>query len=306
MFLVSDSDVPGVKVVNHKSANAGGGYDEWKAILQKETKGFDVAFFQYQREGQIPFEAIDTIPKDIIKIAWSGDVRNNVFDWQIELSKHMDIITFSSGETTNQMKEYADNSYWFDIWYDDDIFHPVKTEKDIDIVFMANNYSQFPLSDYREKVVKFLRDKYGDRAKVYGNGWGHRSDGEMNANQPKQNEIYNRSKIAINLSNFEHGNYSSDRILRAMGSGCFVLSHWYPKMPFKNHKHLAVFRDLTDLEYKINYFLKNEIRREKMRTLGYYFVRKYWSKYGVKDRIENLIKEANNLQPAKPIKPIFK
>ena len=292
MFLVSDSDVPGVKVINHKSANAGGSCDQWKAILQEDTEGYDVAFFQYQREGQIPFEAIDTIPKNIIKIAWSGDVRKNVLDWQIELSKHVDIITFSRGETVNQMKNHADNADWFDIWYDDDIFHPVKSEKDIDIVFMANNYTQFPLSNYRLKVVQFLKEKYGNRAKIYGNGWGNFADSEMNADQPKQNDIYNRSKIAINLSNFEHENYSSDRILRAMGSGCFVLSHWYPKMPFKNHKHLALFRDLTDLEYKINYYLKNEIRTEKMAKLGCKYVQSYWSKYGVKNRIENLIKEA--------------
>lgn len=290
MFLVSNPDVPGVKVINHKTIK--GECDEWVRVLQRETKDCDVAFIQYQREGQIPFEAIDSIPEGIIKIAWTGDVRDDVFDWQIELSKHVDIICSVSGVNNKQMSKHKKESCYFDIWYDDDIFHPTyNKDKDIDVVFMANNYSQFPLSGYRAEVVEFLKEKYGDGAWIFGNDWDGFDDGEMNSDHAKQNETYNSSKIAINISNFKHEYYSSDRILRAMGSGCFVLSHWYPKMPFKIHKHLEVFRNLEDLELKINYFLNNELRRNKIAKLGCKYVQSFGSKHQVKSRIEDIVKK---------------
>jgi spore maturation protein CgeB len=82
---------------------------------------------------------------------------------------------------------------------------------------------------------------------------------------------YASSSIAISYSHFNINRYFSDRLIRAMGSGCFTLSHHYDgiELDFEVGKHLDSFTSLAGLKEKIDYYLEHEDERNKIASEGY-------------------------------------
>jgi spore maturation protein CgeB len=152
---------------------------------------------------------------------------------------------------------------------------------------MTNN--SFPLSKLRYDLVQKLRTKYGEDFFSYGANWEGISPDFYFAYPNEESEIYRNCKIAINLSHFDYSRYSSDRLLRLMGSGAFCLSHNFKgiERDFDIKNHLDVWSDIDELISKIDYYLKNEYERESIAKEGCIFVRENcnWDK-----RIEELKK----------------
>ena len=91
------------------------------------------------------------------------------------------------------------------------------------------------------------------------------------------------SKTKINL-NFCTSSGASDRVYKIMASKGFLLSDdWDGREKyFKDKEELVIFKDIEDLNKKINYFLKNEKEREEIASRGYKSVQKFsrlnWAK----------------------------
>lgn len=291
MLSVHDDPIPGITVVNYKPFLKLSETKKKNAIL-KATKGADIVFIQLQRPGWISNNILKKI--NGFTIVWTGDVREGLKDWQIKTAEAVDLMTFVSYDYVKQCVKLGITANYFDIWYDQKIFKPKKIKKIYDIVFTGTDYKGFELSEYRQEVVQFLKDNYGNDFLCLGRGWQGNSDGENASDLPDQCKIYNQSKIAINVSNYKQSGYSSDRILRAMGSGCFVLTHHYPNMPYGDGTHLRVFHTFDELIVLCEYYLVFEKKREDIAKRGHELVGFRSSKLQVKQRILILYEQNRN------------
>lgn len=214
-------------------------------------------------------------------INWTGDKRDSIPSWMNGFKA--DLTCFSNWDDVNNFRGKSD---FLQIGIDPINFNKDHDAEDLtaqipvnipEIVFMGNNAGNFPLSNERLSMVKFLQKQYGNRFGVFGNGYPN-SLGSINATpdnpfhmQSLESYIYSKCKIAINYSHYNSDGYFSDRLLRAMGSGSFVLSHDYKGI--SNQWELGVdlqkFTSLQDLQSKINYYLENETERKQIATNGY-------------------------------------
>jgi hypothetical protein len=233
----------------------------------------ELVFMQLQTPGIVDTGTAAQLPG--FRVNWTGDVRQPLPDWYIDLGGAIDLTLFTNTADMEAMRSKGCKADYLQIGFDPNIFndkgHLTKT---IDIVFMGNHYpSAYPLTELRYEMAHLLYRHYGGSFALYGNNWNlpaemvqHNTHGEC--------EIYRRSKIGINLSHFDLGRYSSDRIHSIMGSGTFCLTKWYPDIEheFEPGKHLAVWHTLNELIEKVNYYLQHEEEREKIARSGYELV----------------------------------
>jgi spore maturation protein CgeB len=219
-------------------------------------------------------------------INWTGDKRSSVPSWMFHFAKHVNVTGFSNQEDSDNFKSKGFNSVFLQQGIDTNIFKPEgEIAKTADIVFLANHYgNQFPLSKYRKNIVQTLQNKYGERFKVYGNGW--RNAGNVNSSQYEEAKVYRGAKIAVSCSHFDSDRYFSDRLGRSLCSGAFVLSHNYKgiEKDFKIGTHLDVFNDINHLINQIDFYLEQEDLRNEISKEGQKHASKEFS-------YQNIIKE---------------
>jgi len=151
-----------------------------------------------------------------------------------------------------------------------------------DIVFCANNCGNFPGHKLRNEVVNKLIQKYGKKFALYGRGW---PSGDYNRGvspYDEQNNIYNGSKIAISINNFNNVEmYFSRRQLNAMACGTLTVSCYIPGLEeyFENGKDLVWFNTPDECMDLVDYYLKNQDLAEKIALNGAKKVREEHSQY---------------------------
>ena len=132
-------------------------------------------------------------------------------------------------------------------------------------------------------LQRHFRGRYG----VYGNNW-HNSSGNFNHSQAEEAKAYRGIKIGINLSHFDEAKYSSDRILRIMGSGVLCLAKEYKEMPFIDGVHLRTWQTFRELINLIDFYLEHWNEREEIAKQGEKFVKE---NYTFDSMVKNIIKE---------------
>ena len=195
-------------------------------------------------------------------INWNGDMRDTTPSWMITFAQAVSITCFSNQRDVDFFKSKGLNTDFMQIGIDEAIFNPHSQyyPNHPEIVFQGNRFDHFPLSRFRNELVAILKNKYGSRFKAFGNGY----EGNTNGNQYEEAKVYRSAKIAINCSHYNSDRYTSDRMFRILGSGCFCLSHNYDgiEKDFENNNHLVMFNDAHDLVQKIDYWLEDDKRNE--------------------------------------------
>jgi spore maturation protein CgeB len=253
----------------------------------------DYVFMQIQNSGVIYHETAGYMSERSFVANWTGDVRFPIPQWYIELAPFISVTLFSNMTDVISLKNMGFNSDFWQVGFDEQVFSPFGDKVDSpDIVFMGSNYadatSKFPLSDFRVEVVKRLSSYFKNRFSVYGSNW----QGLVNTKYltpEKEAEIYRSAKIAINLSHFDYSRYSSDRLFRIMGSGCFCLSHYYKDLEhdFTPKEHLDTWDDIDSLIYLCNSYIKNE---RDLREIAQNGCRKVREEYNWNERVLELKK----------------
>lgn len=232
----------------------------------------DIVFLQIQQENVISEDTAHKLAQNSFVINFSGDVREQLPDWYVHIGKHIQLSTFTNMVDVNRMRNYGLPADYLEIGFDPLIYN----RKDIPksgpkIIAHFNHYTDpsFPLTQYRAEIVQKLKQEFGDQFGVFGNF--PNADGNFNSSQVDEAENYNKALIAINCSHFNFDRYSSDRMLRLMGSGTMCLSHHYLNIEqdFKIGHHLDVFMDLQDLVAKCRYYLAEENQRSIIANNGY-------------------------------------
>lgn len=252
------------------------------SLIIKEVKEFkpDIVFMQIQTPGIVFIETIKEIKQHCGKIVnFTGDVREPLPLWYIEMGRHIDLSLFVSMEDVNTSRDMGINSEWIQIGFDDFIFNKnVIPSKVPEIIFSANNYSHFSLSAYRKEIATALSKEFKNRFQLYGNGW-HIPALDSNSSLEKQAQIIKGAKINISCSNMNHSMYISDRVLRIMGAGGFCLSHEFKDIDklYKENENIAVFRNIKELISKCHYYLENENERQSIANNGYELTHSKWT-----------------------------
>lgn len=234
----------------------------------------DVVFMQIQAAGIVNNEALRFMKEcGAYVINFTGDVRDPLPKWYIHTGKLVDLSLFTNMPDVYEARINGVSADFCVMGYDPDIYRPdYNIQKSIDVAFFANHYEGvFPLSEYRKQTAGFLKRAYGDRFKLYGNGW-KIADGSFMDSQHHEARQLNRVKIAINISHYEYERYSSDRLNRTLGCGVMCLTHIFPGMEqlgLIDGETCATFKDHTELQSKIAYYLKHEDERKKIAAAGY-------------------------------------
>jgi spore maturation protein CgeB len=157
-----------------------------------------------------------------------------------------------------------------------------------EIVFAANNYGIFQLSEYRAQVAMALAKKFGSRFAMYGSGWDKYKIKTRRINNSQEADAYNNCKIAISVSNFRFKRYYSDRLLRIMACDAFPLSHDFEEMEldFTEGHDIVTFKNIPDLIEKCDYYLSHS---EERRLIAYNAYQNAHSKCTWENRCEELI-----------------
>lgn len=237
----------------------------------QQVAAADLVFIQIQATG-ITKESINWLKYiGAYVINWSGDVRQPLPDFYIEMAKvGIDLTCFSNMQDVIQMRDMGFKSDFLQIGYDPEIYYPDGEKYNSpEIVFMGNNCGGFPLSDFRQQMVSFLKATYKDNFGVYGSGWSDLESDNYMGDQHGEAAVYRGAKIGINLSHFDCERYTSDRMFRQLGCGICVLSHQFKgfENDFTDHEHIATWSNLDNLKAMIDLLLA-DVGRERIAVNG--------------------------------------
>lgn len=164
--------------------------------------------------------------------------------------------------------------------YEDECYIAEPDNYGLDVVFVGGGeatgvgqqygHKEWP---YRGKLIKFLRDTYGDDFHKF--GWP-----QATIRNEELNQLYANSKIVVGDSlclNFDHPYYWSDRVYETMGRGGFIIHPFIEGMQeeFTNGKNIVFYEynNWEQLKEKIDYYLEHDDEREAIRKAGHEFVK---------------------------------
>ena len=193
------------------------------AAIRAAAESFrpDLVFMQLQQGGKVSAETCDIMRNNgAVVLQWSGDVREPLPKWYIDLGPHVNATLFTNWPDVLEMRGHGMRSDFLQVGYEQLIYCYDGPKMDCPpIVFMGNNYGagRFPNSQQRIDMVEALRKEFGGDFAVYGNGWGSR-----HLKPQEEAAVYRSCKVAIHQDHFTREGFHSDRLLRIMGCGCTV------------------------------------------------------------------------------------
>ncbi len=182
--------------------------------------------------------------------------------------------------------ENIHNVYYTPFGYNSTFYKKLNLEKIYDVSFVGG------YSPLRKWIIKNLEDD-GINVSVFGRGWGNNIN---YISQEQVVEIFNQSKINLNLSNAIHGDIQfllwtlkSPRNLKQLiylkkkkeqvkgrhyeinGCGGFQLSYYVPglNLIYEIDKEIAVYEDIKFIPDAIRFYLKDDELRNSIANEGY-------------------------------------
>jgi spore maturation protein CgeB len=147
-------------------------------------------------------------------------------------------------------------------------FHPLPEGTPVaDISFVGTRTPR------REPILSAVQDF---DLLVYGPGW-HESALKKSRVRPeafgsRTNEVFNRSRINLNIHNWTApGTAMNLRLFEVPAAGGFLLTDWVEEIDaaYKEGEHLACWRDLKELRQKIAYYLSHDEERRAVARRGH-------------------------------------
>jgi hypothetical protein len=142
---------------------------------------------------------------------------------------------------------------------------------------------------YRPKLIDWLDRSYGNRFEQYGSG------GVKSVRGMHLNKLYWSTKVVVGDTlciDFKYPDYWSDRIYETLGRGGFLI-HPYIKgleNEFKDKEHVVFYEynNFEQLKELIDYYIKHDDEREKIRLAGHKLVKE---NYTYKHRWQQILED---------------
>lgn len=227
----------------------------------------------------------DIFPQTIVKIKsnlkvgvvdWCGDIRAEIPQSMINMSDAVDWVMLSNKPQVVQLRRMGKRAEFLPSGCATNIYKPTKPNREkypADIIFLGSGGRHYPNSELREKMVIGLHERYGDRFAVYGRGWNKRKYPFVKPFiEPIEEEpvAYSSCKIAVGINAFKWDGYTSARMWKAMGSGAFYVTHYFPGIGdwFTRSEDIEWWNTLNELFSIIDYYLKRDDERRRVARNG--------------------------------------
>jgi hypothetical protein len=246
-------------------------YDEFNTPFFEIEKWADVIFIiENYTSSWMPLKEISESKK--IKIFWSID-SHCVLQQHLQLCQllNIDIHLNSTQRYLPYFENLCKKSYWFPNSYPDDLMYPMDIEKTVDVGFCGNILN-------RGHVIDSL-DKYDIKKDIFVIG-----DDMVRA--------INSYKIHLNCNIAEDINY---RTFETCGCRTLLVTNWTPGIEnlFEIDKEIVIYRNLTELDEKIKYYLLNDNERMIIAEAGYNRAKKDHTYLKRAEKLVEIIKDFN-------------
>lgn len=183
------------------------------------------------------------------------------------------------------------------VFHEECVMLPPDNGEKFDVIFVGSK-GYHPEWPYRPKLINWLQATYGDRFAHFG------GDGLGVVRGMDLNQTYSNAKVVVGDTlciNYNYPNYFSDRLFETTGRGGFLIFPYIEgiKELFNTDRddnqpcEIATykFNDFEELKFKIDYFLKDDERRERLRKFAFERTK---NNHTYKHRWEAILKEVFN------------
>jgi len=175
------------------------------------------------------------------------------------------------------------------VYHEDAYYAKEYTPHANDVIFVGSK-GYHPEWQYRPELVNWLKNTYKRRFTHVG------GDGDTGTiRELELNKVYSNSKVAVGDTlciNFDYPYYFSDRLFESIGRGGFTIFPYIKGVEdnFVVDKEIVTyeFGNFEQLKEKIDYYIKHDDEREKIRKAGLERVIKH---HTYKHRWEQILKE---------------
>lgn len=233
-------------------------------------------------------------------LQWTGDCRNELLPAVMAYKDISDITLLACGIAQKKMYEAALNQKVFYLQHavEDKQFLPIQENiSDKKIIFIGNNYHQFPGAVERTQLCSILSKEFSSQFEVYGNGF---DSPEFNNKHSvaylETSSLYNKSYIGISANSFnDKEGYYSNRLLDIMASGCCCLVRYFPKLEelFYDMENCVFYRSNEEAIEKIKYLIENTKIRNSIAYMGQHRISARHTYYSRVNEIIEILKKVN-------------
>lgn len=202
-------------------------------------------------------------------VNWNGDYwpENTLSVDGIELARAFHLQTTVNLDTVEKYRDMGiQAAYWQIGWEPDGRGYPGSPDFRHDVVFLGNGYSPA-----RRGFVRAIKDRFD--LGLYGLGWPDGwASGQTLYNFREGCKIYQSCRISLGDSQWPDTGFVSNRIFQALAAGGTALAHqWFrgmEDMGLIDGQTCIVWRNLSELESKLNYYLAHERERRAIAEAG--------------------------------------
>jgi spore maturation protein CgeB len=236
----------------------------------------DFAFFKPHKTGNIRNETYKYISEhtSTTTFLYNGDDEKE-FDikepWDsIHLSPNFNYIGTNHRPAINWYKKLGYNNVIYSQYGANEFYcRKYRSKKDIPASFVGS--IKMTRVDFLNKLAML-----GGRVQVFGNGWGPWEHPEKRLlDEMEYIAVINKSKINLDL-NYDHTKYGmvchqiKGRDFEVPMCGGFLLCEYFDQIGeyYQLGKEIETFKSVEECNDKINYYLKNQDKRDKIASAG--------------------------------------
>lgn len=205
------------------------------------------------------------------------------------------VFTYEKSEVDIYAK-YGVKAIWMPGVYAPSQYYPLNLKRDIDLSFVG-----LLLSDRKIVIEKLVTDMPDIRFEIWGECvkinhpfqylkwyffWRKKGFRNRNIHYTKVNEVYNRSKICLNLNNTQARTCWSSRLPEILGTKTFQITNALSCIEDIFNQEVVCFDTIEQLESKIRYYLNNMEQAQEIASNGYQLVK---NRYTYKAQISKII-----------------
>jgi len=247
-------------------------------------------------------EIVKYMRKSSITILYLGDslqlypeMKEKVFDY--------DAVFSYENSDVDILRSKGINVYPLMGVYDKTQYYPLKIIKDIDISFIGAMY------DERIKILKRISKDFSEFKLLFIGNYSKKkylidyifhfnkkmrlSYMNTTVNFREANEIYNRSKICLNLNRKEANTGWNSRLCEILGTQSLQVVNYNKIVLDEFGDGIVTFTDYDDLKDKIQYFLTNDLDRNEIARKGYNAVSKHTNDAKLREVIDIVLELKN-------------
>lgn len=178
------------------------------------------------------------------------------------------------------------------------IFYPQNVENDIDILFIGAMYPDrvkllkkiiSGFARYNVQVYGYYINRFEILKKVLYKCTNMHKNFHGIISPQEANSLYARSKICINIHNWQTSNGANPRTFEILATKSFELVDYNPYIEKELNDGVVIYKDENDLFYKLSYYLQNESERKQIAERGYMIT---MEKHLFDSRVECLLEES--------------